>query len=395
MKQDNEVILKKIYPLVEQAISRRVSQYKQYISKFIAARAEDLYAIAPYRRIYFTDNDRDEFFRMLGIQRSVIQRELRNTFYFSIPSFNPAAAKDETTIAMLCIVRYFLMNRKKYYKELDLSLVNIAFSGSFYPSIHYGSFQVVQPIEYKHVMDYVVNNKMSAKYDLKVKGNVFGAIRSIATTWAETYQDKFEDFDDEDIKDIVQQLHTRIKSFMKNIATLYYEAFENRNEYLNYASDDYSEDNYRLADTDSLMAERIIDKTVQAISTMGVNYSYCKMAADVNVSTDEIKAIIEWVLKNDTKSLTEVKEFISLLVYLFFQSTDKKDVKRVEFVRFTTAPRPNSKVKEVIRSKEILERWLMNGSRRYHVRKNRAATKASYQRSVLMYFALMIHFSNL
>lgn len=31
--------------------------------------------------------------------------------------------------------------------------------------------------------------------------------------------------------------------------------------------------------------------------------------ADVNVSTDEIKAIIEWVLKNDTKSLTEVKEF--------------------------------------------------------------------------------------
>lgn len=62
MKQDNEVILKKIYPLIEQAISRRVSQYKQYISKFIAARAEDLYAIAPYRRIYFTDNDRDEFF---------------------------------------------------------------------------------------------------------------------------------------------------------------------------------------------------------------------------------------------------------------------------------------------------------------------------------------------
>ena len=199
MKQDNEVILKKIYPIVEQAIARRVSQYKQYISKFIAARAEDLYAIAPYRRIYFTDNDRDEFFRMLGIQRSVIQRELRNTFYFSIPSFNPAAAKDETTITMLCIVRYFLMNRKKYYKELDLALVNIAFSGSFYPSIHYGSFQVVQPIEYKHIMDYVVNNKMSAKYDLKVKGNVFSAVRSIATTWAETYQDKFEDFDDEDI----------------------------------------------------------------------------------------------------------------------------------------------------------------------------------------------------
>ena len=84
MKQDNEVILKKIYPIVEHAISRRVSQYKQYISKFIAARAEDLYAIAPYRRIYFTDNDRDEFFRMLGIQRSVIQRELRNTFYFKM-----------------------------------------------------------------------------------------------------------------------------------------------------------------------------------------------------------------------------------------------------------------------------------------------------------------------
>ena len=82
MKQDNEVILKKIYPIVEQAISRRVSQYKQYISKFIAARAEDLYAIAPYRRIYFTDNDRDEFFRMLGIQRSVYPKRITEYFLF-------------------------------------------------------------------------------------------------------------------------------------------------------------------------------------------------------------------------------------------------------------------------------------------------------------------------
>ena len=47
-------------------------------------------------------------------------------------------------------------------KELDLALVNLAFSGKYYPSIWYRSFPTVAPQE--HIMEYVVNNKLSNKY---------------------------------------------------------------------------------------------------------------------------------------------------------------------------------------------------------------------------------------
>ena len=53
-----------------------------------------------------------------------------------------------------------------------MAIVNMAFSGKFYPSIHYGFFKKVQPVEYKWVMDYVVNNMLTGKFDLKSKGNV-------------------------------------------------------------------------------------------------------------------------------------------------------------------------------------------------------------------------------
>ena len=182
---------------------------------------------------------------------------------------------------------------------------------------------------------------------------------------------------------------------MKNIASLYYEAYENKSQYITYASDDYSDTGYRLADTDSLMAERIIDKAVNIASTMSVNYKYCKMSADSLVRTDEIKDIIEYIIKNDTKQLTEVREYISLLVYTYFAQSKDKDVRTANFIKYSIQPKPNTKDKNILRIKDITENWLMQASKRYIHRRNRVATRNSYTRSVVMYFTLLIHYSAL
>ena len=53
-------------------------------------------------------------------------------------------------------------------------MIYLSFSGKFYPSIHYGLFPKFPPSEYRHIMEYVVNNKLNNKYDLKREGSVFG-----------------------------------------------------------------------------------------------------------------------------------------------------------------------------------------------------------------------------
>lgn len=391
--KNTTAILNKIYPLVESSIKKNLNSYKKYLGKFISDRSEDLYDIAPYRRIYFTQKDEDDLFNVLHIDRKNISAYLSDTYYASIASFNPAAAKDECTVVLLCILRYFW--KIKDPKMLDLAIVNIAFSGKFYPSIHYGFFKKVQPVEYKWVMDYVVNNMLTGKFDLKSKGNVINAIKSISNTWIDTYKDKFKDFEDDDCVYLIQQLHGRIKSFMKNIASLYYDAYENKSQYITYASDDYSDTGYRLADTDNLMAERIIDKSVNQLTTLSVNYKYCKMSADALVKTDEIKDMIEYIIKNNTKENSEIREFVSLIVYTYFNQSKSKDVRTVDFIRFSIQPKPNTKDPNLLRIKDITEKWLMESSKRYVHRRNRLATKNSYHRSLLMYFTLVIHNSAL
>ena len=163
----------------------------------------------------------------------------------------------------------FLM--KGDHKEAQLAGVYLAFSGKFYPSIHYASYPKTPPSQYRHIMEYVVNNKLTNSYELKVQGSVFGAINSLVETWLNTYKDKFKSFKDDDVVYVIQQLHTRIKSFTINIAQLYYETYENKNEYMSYGQDNLGdENNYVLTDNDTLLMERIVQKALETINSKGV-----------------------------------------------------------------------------------------------------------------------------
>jgi hypothetical protein len=245
-------------------------------------------------------------------------------------------------------------------------------------------------------MEYVLNNMLNNKFDLKTQGSVLGAIKSIDNTWIDSYTKLFDSFSDEDIVYLIQQLHNRIKSFMKNIASLYYDAYENK-DYMTYDSDFLGDvangEKYHIADNDSLKAERTVEKTMEAINTSSIDYKICKMSADNLVKTEEVKGIIEAIL-NSKENIPLVKELIRILVYTYFESSKTKDVSDIAFITFSIAPKPNTKDPHILRSKQIIENWLEDNSINYRKRKKRIATKNSYNRSILMYFVLMIHISN-
>lgn len=383
------VAVDKIYPIVEKSLSKNTAKYKKNIQNFIESRSKELYDTAPYTRMVFGDDERKDFFKSAEIDEKEIRECLKQTYYWNI-NFSPAAAKDEMTMTMMMIIRYFLM--KKDNLNAELSAIYLSFSGHFYPSIHYGSFPKVQPNEYRHVMEYVVNHMLTMKYDLKREGSVFGAVRSICRTWLETYHDTLMNPDDEENAELIKQLHGRIKSFMKNIASLYYEAYENK-MYLTFDSDSSDEENFRIADNDSLKTERYVENAMNFINNNNVDFYLCKLASDQNVKVSEVKSIIESI-QDDKQSISEIKELFRLLISEYMQTSKDKNVATIEFVSYCVKAKPNTKNPNVIRQKEIIEGWLDEKSPQYRKRKSRLATKSSYYNSVLTYYVLVINKAN-
>ncbi len=386
-------IVKGIYPIVEKALNNSTikNRYKRLVSDFINARSKELYDIAPFTRIYWRTEDKDLFFKALNISEQECLKHVQKTYYWQISSFNPRCAKDVFTCTHLMCIRYFL--KKNMKKELELSLIYMSFSGSFYPSVHYGSFPVAQPEDYRHVMEYVVNNELSQKFDLKREGSVIGAIKSIANTWLDAYKQRFNSCTDEDVVYLLQQLHDRIKSFMKNIATIYYKVYDDKDKYLAYNSDSADEDNFRIADNDSLKAERYVTNSMNYITSHGVNYKFCKMSADTTVRTDELKSIIESIQQERT-NLALLRELIDIIIVEFLAQAKVKEVTGIDFITFAIAAKPNTKNKNIIRQKEIIEKLLDENSAAYRKRRSRLATKNAYHKCILKYYALVVNQSN-
>lgn len=391
MSTQNTTALKtKLYPIVVKDIQQNELKYKKCVARFMQKRAVSLYDTGPNDRIPFGTEDLNDFYTSFGITEAEIISCLQHTFYWDIP-FKPIAAKDPFTCTLMMIIRYYLEKGSAKQKDLELSCLYLAFSGKFYPSIHFGSFRIV-PAENRSVMDYVVNNKLTNKFDLKREGTIIGSIRSICNTWVSAYKNKIKSGSDEDIAYCIEQLHNRIKSFMKNIASVFYDCYKNK-EYLNFENDNYSEDNYHIADSDSLQAEKYSEKTMNKMISKGVDYSFCSMCADQNIKKDEVKFIMESILSNN-KNLGELKELIQLLISDYMVNNADKDIRGHKFLVYSIKAKPNAKDTNILRQKEIITSWLDENSDQYRKRKSRIATANSYYKAILQYVVLSISEAN-
>ena len=392
MSKDTTAIRDGVYTKVQKALSNSsiLSKYRNNISKFMEVRSADMHDIAPFARIDFTYTDFENFFKVMGFTEADIDAEIKKTYYGNISAFRPKSAKDPFTVAQLMCVRYFYT--KKMEKETNMACIYLAFSGKFYPSIHYGSFPKVQPSEYRHVMEYVVNNMLTMKYDLKREGSLYGAIKSITTTWLDSYDDKMKRCTDEDVTYLLQQLHSRIASFMKNIAELYYQAYKDK-DYLAYSSDSLDPDNFHMADNDQFRGDRYVENAMNYITTRGVDYKLCKMSANESVKTDEVKFIIESI-QSDNNNILILRELITIIIFEFFQTSKSKDVTGIDFLAYALSPKPNVKSRNIQRQKEIITTFLEEGSPQFRKRRNREATANNYYRCVTSYYALVISASN-
>lgn len=382
-------VLKEVYPLIETNLSKSggVKKYKDCAQRRIE-KAPDMFSNIPNSRIAYGKDETDDLFNSLSITQADVVNGLSHAFFWNM-NYSPIAAKDPTTIAALCAVRYFIM--KNDTKNAELATIYLAFTGKLYPSAHYNSFNFIAD-DAEAVMNYVVNTQVSNKFAIKKEGNIFNVIKSISVTWIKSYTSRIKRFSDDDIGYIIKQLRNRVSSFLKNFASLYYDAYADK-EYINYSSDNYSEDGYRIADTDTWRADKYTEAAMTYMVTHSTDYGICTSCADQNVKKDEIKEIMDSILK-DSKNIPLMRELVENVIADYMRNSKAKDVRDMSFVTYSITTKPNAKDPNIVRIKEIIYGFLDDNSANYRRRKNRLATQNSYYKAVLEYVVLVINKAN-
>lgn len=387
----SNTIVHDLYPFVEKHISvqSNLNKFKNCIADFFNYNHRVLYDVAPYDIVYFKQSDIDKLFNALGIKESEVIEIMKSCYFWNL-AINPQCVKEPYVLVLMMCIKYFVMTKKR--KEAELAAIYLAFSGKFYASLFSGViFPVAAPSNHREVMDYVVNNMLINKNNLKSQGNMFMAIKALCCTWLDTYEPQFKDkdLDDDEVKLLVQQLRDREKKFLGNIAKLYYQAYENKH-YLNYETDNLSDtEEFRITDNDSLKATRYTDVTVSYLVNNSVSLDICNKCKDQNVKPTEIKDIMEAII-SDKNNIDTLYRVINIIICDFIRNYPDKSVGSVDFIAHTIKSKPNTKDKYVIELKDTIIGWLDENSPNYRRRKNRKATAISYYRAVLLYLTLAI-----
>ena len=380
------VLCTTLYKTVADSLIKNADKFVGNIAKFMNKNHDKIHDIAPYDNIYFTKTDIDDMFTSMNLTEDAVNTIMKDCYFYNI-AINPECVKEPYVETLIQAIRYFVKTNQQ--KRAELTAIYLVFSGKFYASIFQSAFPSAPPSKYRAIMDYVVNNMLTDKFDLKKEGTVFGAIKSMCITWLGTYNKYFTNntSTDEDMKMIIQQLRDRLKSFIHNIMELYYEAYQNK-LYMNYETDINDTENFRLADNDAVKAARITENVMNYMTSNKVSLQICNKCKDQYVKATELCAIMEAILA-DNNNLPNVRRAVNIIICDFLRKYPGGSIKSVDFVSYTIKAKPNSKDQYHIELKKILSDFLDANSVAY--RRKSEARKASYYRSILMYFAFTIN----
>lgn len=382
---DTNFINTELYKLIESKLSKAPIKrsYGNCVANFFNSRSEQVYDIAPYTNIYFNQSDIDKLFKAIDItEQEVI--DIMQKVWFWKENYRPKCAKEPYVQVLMCIVRFFLKNNDT--KDAELTTIYLCFSGKFYASLYSSYWKF--PAN-KQVMDFVINNMLTNKFDLKSSTNLFNAIRKMCATWIQKYKSKLiTNLTDDEMGKMIQQLRDREKSFLRNIYVEYRKAVDNK-AYMNYEVDNLDADSFRITSNDAATASRLTEGAMLILTTQAVNLKDCKIIADERVKDYQIKDILEHIILGNKDNLPQIRRVINILICDYFSAHPGTSVNSDEFVRYAVAAKPNTKNPLIIEMKQTVLNWLEQDAT-YRRRSRTKATANSYYSRVLFYFSLII-----
>lgn len=358
-----------------------VMKLMKVISSYLDRNTENLSTIGPVKKIVFLNNtDRDPIFQLVGITAAEIQATAKQAPELS----RSVNASDPFNILMVLIIRYFRMAKQDQIRKSCCLYLLL----SMYPSLFTKYFKFT-PNE--NIMAFTISS-MSNKYKIKQQGTLLSALIDLVNVCDEHYADDVIRLADKDLAGYISAVKTRLNSFLKNICGEFMKQHKAGN-YINYQEDNMDPDNFTVADSNSLLVERLSQAVVLSISVNGPDMKAITLAAKMCVvSTNDMRSCITALCK-DKKNKEDIRKVVSSILYdfLFNETNRQDDIRSTKFTVYAlnTYKKSNTNNTNIVSIKEILDKWLAQYSERYR-KTNTMSTLNCFRRAMYMFWVFTI-----
>ena len=353
---DSSLITKELYDKVEKSLKNKdtLKTYKDTIDKYLAINHDKYFSIGPLERPIFSTTSSDNYIELVGLTREEISKVLKKSkavgsgWYIMNNPFN---------VANVLATRYFLITKNPEFVKFTQWYLIV----SFYPSIHFKYFKYGVN---EACMTYTVNN-LSGKYRIKQEGNLWNIFTKMMETMLELHEKNLIKGDDKAFVRYIQDAHTRINSLIQNIASEYYDNYENQ-RFLSTEHESFEEDDYYEADSNSYAIERITNKVVTSLVVNGPDMKLVEMSAKMNdVSVNQLRNYVSTMINE--KQRDDIKKIVEALLFLFLFNKDgethsPRDVGTNDFLIYCLKvyKKSNTNDDNIKTIKTILDKWLVD-----------------------------------
>lgn len=375
------ILISDLYSTVNKELGNKknINELLNHINVYYDKNSEELNSIGISKKILFLESDKDAIYNACGLSKIQIKSSLKKSTYIQN---SWKILNEPLNIASALMLRYFTINKK----DDLLKTFILYYSLYFYASLHH---KYLKFDANENIMEYTINN-LSNKFRLKQTGSLVLTLSEIVMVSHETYKDKLIRGEDGDIAIYVSSIKVRLNDFMKKITNEYIKNHR-ANNIMHIESDDYSEDNFHMADNTSYMVKRLTDSSSIRLMTYGPDMELAKLAANLaQVSENEIRNVIVHLSDEETNSINRLTELI-LQLYLVNGTNKIEDVRGKKFIieAMEIYKKSNTNDKLIIEIKQILDKWLNKYSKTYK-KTNREATLSNFRRAIYIYFVLHI-----
>jgi hypothetical protein len=381
-KMNHKTILTNLEKPIELTFNNRENERKllMYVKGYIDANNEVLYANSPLYRLYFSNNEEREFiFKLTGIDKKYVEEVVAKASDIKSSWRN---ATEPFNVIMALIIREADLKRKHDLMKNSLLFLTL----SLYSSLHYKYFNFL-PNE--NIMNYTINN-LSNKYLFKQYGVVIKALYHTAITSHKKYRTILIRGNDIDIANYIQNLKTRLNNLMKNFTSEYIKNMRNK-KYLNTEKDNNDEENYYETDNVSLMISRLTSEVTNKFYSGELNDKLIRVSSKwADVSPITLKNALQNIRDKEKEKVNLLIQSI-LQVYLIDGKNSYESISSQRFIAYCISiySKSNTKDKNILTIKKLLDYFLKNNSNKYS-ETEREATRVNYRKALYMYIVLFI-----
>lgn len=375
-------IMEKYYPLVLENLPKNEKKLFRYIAQYRDNNIEILSSPYPLNYPIFSEEDRLVLFDTCKIKLNDLKETISKVplpkGVKEIKNFEPFQA-----LCILCM-KYYL--DKKDSTKITMIYYYMAYS--MYWTIFKKYYKKFLPRE--ETMVYTVNN-MSNKFILKQVGSVDKFLLYTVEKSIEAYSDRVQRCSDAEISYIISAIKTKLSNYMNKITNEYMQNYNN-NEVIFKSSEFLEDGSMRESKSIGSQVDSYANEYTNKFFSEEPNQKIVNMVAKIKgISSSELKTTITLLL--DQQRIDEVKAFYSSLFYLYFSenSTKSKNIKSMEFlgVMETIYKKGNSKDKNIVTIKTLMNKWLEEGSKTYRS-SNRQPLLNDYRKAIYYYFVFLV-----